>query len=78
MELPKLLLTKGEIAECLGIAERTVTEWVNDEDLPVIKIKGSVRFSPKAVQEWIDRRQELQASKTASSRRIPLPQHQLQ
>ena len=56
MGVPKLLYNIQEVAECLGVTDRTVYKWIDEHGFPVLKIGGSVRFSPKAVQEWIDAR----------------------
>lgn len=51
----RLLLRKEEIAESLGVSDRTIHDWESKYGFPVIRIGTSVRYSPVIVQEWIRR-----------------------
>ena len=52
---PEPLLTKGDVAEVLGVTERTVDTISAAGDLPKIKVRGCVRFAPSAVESYIQR-----------------------
>jgi excisionase family DNA binding protein len=38
------LLTKGELAAALRVSPRTIQEMVSAEEIPVVRIRGAVRF----------------------------------
>ena len=50
---PEPLLTKADVAEALGVTERTVDTIAAAGDLPKIKVRGCVRFAPSAVESYI-------------------------
>lgn len=50
-----------EVAERLGISEKTVFQWVERDGLPATRVDGQFRFNPAAVYEW------------ATSRGVPIP-----
>ena len=50
-----------EVAKRLGVPERTVFSWVEQDRLPATRIDGQFRFNPAAVYEW------------ATSRGVPVP-----
>ena len=52
--LPRLL-TVGDVADVLGINERSVRRLVARGELTRIRIGGSVRFDPRDVQALIQR-----------------------
>jgi excisionase family DNA binding protein len=52
---PEPLLTKADVAEVLGVTERTVDTIAAAGDLPKIKVRGCVRFAPGAVEAYIQR-----------------------
>jgi PTS system nitrogen regulatory IIA component len=41
-----------DVAERLGIPERTVFQWVEREGLPATRVDGQFRFNAAAVYEW--------------------------
>ena len=41
---PLLLLTKDELAAALRVSLRTVQEMVSGQEIPVVRIRGAVRF----------------------------------
>jgi len=41
---PLRLLTKDEIAAALRVSPRTIQEMVSAEEIPVVRIRGAVRF----------------------------------
>jgi PTS system nitrogen regulatory IIA component len=50
-----------EVADRLGISEKTVFQWVERDALPATRVDGQFRFNPAAVYEW------------ATSRGVPIP-----
>jgi len=55
---PERLWTVADVAEYLGVTERTVRTWQHSQRLPYLKIGGTVRFRPTDVRTWIDRFEE--------------------
>lgn len=55
---PERLWTVADVAEYLGVTERTVRTWQHSQRLPYLKIGGTVRFRPSDVRTWIDRFEE--------------------
>ncbi|MHC2067572.1 helix-turn-helix domain-containing protein [Bremerella sp. T1] len=44
------------MAKALGICPRLLHNWEKHEGLPVVRIRGSIRYSPDAVRTWIAER----------------------
>ena len=60
---PKLLLSVREAAAALGVSEKTLWTWTAPRgDLPVVRIGTSVRYSPAALEGWINKRLQMAAS----------------
>ena len=54
-----MMMTVREVAEALGVSERSVWRWSTDGTLPPgIRIGGSVRWSEKSIREWLEQREE--------------------
>lgn len=55
------LLSVREIAQHLGVAERTIYDWVHQRKIPALKLGDSrnspVRFDPDAIDRWLKDRQ---------------------
>jgi excisionase family DNA binding protein len=50
----KKLLTPSQLAKILGVRPGTIYSWLSrGVDIPYVKIKGTVRFREKAVQDWL-------------------------
>jgi predicted DNA-binding transcriptional regulator AlpA len=48
------LITPATLAECLGMTERTLSEWrVRGRGPKFIRLGKSVRYSPDAVDAWL-------------------------
>ena len=54
--LAEKLLSPKEVAERLNVAVRTVRDLVADHDLPAYRVGGQLRFSPEALDSWLERR----------------------
>lgn len=52
--LDKLALTQTEAAELLGISRDTVKRMIRDGELPVVRLRGSVRLPRRALEQWVD------------------------
>jgi excisionase family DNA binding protein len=47
------LLKPIEAARLLGISVQTVYTWANRRQIPVQKVRGALRFSPRALSSWL-------------------------
>ena len=47
------LLTVKEIAELLRISERKVYELVSNNEIPHVKVGGSIRFNSEVINKWL-------------------------
>jgi len=47
------LLTVDELCKWLKITRKTTERW-RKEGMPFVKIRGSVRFERKAIEQWIE------------------------
>ncbi len=47
----RVLLTKREAAEALGVSEATV-DRLRKSDLPCVKLDGRAMFRPEALETW--------------------------
>lgn len=48
-----LLLKRRQLAESLGVTERTVAEWDLTGKIPAIRIGRTVRYSAEDVLAWL-------------------------
>jgi hypothetical protein len=53
--IPRLLLKPKEAAAALGISPRLLWSLTRDETIPAIRLRNAVRYSPAALQQFIDR-----------------------
>jgi excisionase family DNA binding protein len=49
------LLDKAELAAYLGVSERTVLNWVENDAIPVLRIDRRLRFDVVAIDKWLRR-----------------------
>lgn len=65
------LLTAKQLGEILAISEKTIYAYVSKGLIPFIKIESNVRFRPRAIREWLDRKEYLprELAQNASGRR---------
>ena len=54
----KELLTTGEVAQWLKVAESTVRKWVHYGFIPHVKIGRCVRFREEDIETWLQERTE--------------------
>ena len=60
------LMTAKELAQVTRLALSTIYQKVHEGHIPCVKIGGAVRFSPSAIQAWLD-----QQAKPGRSTRVP-------
>ncbi len=48
------LLKYKQVAEMFAVSERTVRNWVRSGILPVVRIRGAVRFDPEDLRRAIN------------------------
>lgn len=49
------LLDKAELAAYLGVSERTVLNWVDNDAIPVVRVDRRLRFDLVAIDKWLRR-----------------------
>jgi excisionase family DNA binding protein len=49
------LFNRREIADYIGVSERTISNMMRQRRIPVIKIGKSVRFDPSKVRKALDK-----------------------
>ncbi len=57
-ELGRVLLTKKEATDVMGVSQATVDRLRRDGGLPYVKLHGLVMFRPKALHAWAEAREE--------------------
>ena len=53
-----LLLTIPQVMQCMGLGRNKVYDLIQKEGLPVLRFGRAVRVSHKALQEWLEQRQQ--------------------
>jgi|LSQX01.3.fsa_nt_gb excisionase family DNA binding protein len=56
-KLQKQYYNVTEIAELLGISEKTVRKYVWQKTIPYLKIGGHVRFDIDKIHAWLEQRE---------------------
>lgn len=51
------LLTPDETAKILRVSKQTIYRWVHLGFIPHHKLGGSIRFSPKSIENWLKARE---------------------
>lgn len=54
----KLTWDYNECAKQIGVSVRTLSRYVNDNKIPVVKFGKRVLFRPSAVMEWLSKTEE--------------------
>ena len=52
------LLKPHEVAELLGVEKSTIYQWTHQGFIPHVKLRNLVRFRPKAIAEWVEKREQ--------------------
>lgn len=52
--LDRLALNRQEVASMLGVSPSTVTRMVEANEIPYVRLRGSLRFPRKALEDWLD------------------------
>ena len=53
------LMTITELAGYLKVTRRTIYEWLKDRKIPAIKLVGQWRFKKDKIDEWLEKRFEV-------------------
>ena len=53
-----LLLTIPQVMQCLGLGRNKVYDLIQKEGLPTLRFGRAVRVSYKALQEWLEQREQ--------------------
>lgn len=56
------LLDAKETACRLGVKLSTIYSWVSRRQIPHVKVRGSLRFRPSALEAWLERHEGPAAS----------------
>ena len=48
-----VLLSVADVAAALGVCRQTVYNFIYREGLPSIKVRGTRRVRPEALQQWL-------------------------
>ncbi len=54
---PRLLRAR-EVAEIVGVSEKTLHRYIRERDFPCLRIGRVLRFSPGDVFRWLEARKE--------------------
>jgi predicted DNA-binding transcriptional regulator AlpA len=61
-DAPKLLVKPDTAAEMIAVCEKTLWSLTQPRGpLPCVRLGKSVRYSPAALQKWIDEQQQSEA-----------------
>ena len=52
------LMTVSEVAQFLGLHEKTVYEWAARGRLPCVRVGSSLRFDPRDIERWLSARKD--------------------
>ncbi|MEQ9095903.1 MAG: helix-turn-helix domain-containing protein [Phycisphaerales bacterium] len=52
VELRPIMLRHREVADVLGVSERTVYEWRENRGLPFVRIGTTVRYPVAGLERW--------------------------
>lgn len=56
MTQPRPLLNLVQMAERLGVSKHTLYRWVEEKQLPYLRIGRQLRFEPDAIDAWLESR----------------------
>ena len=55
LEALPIMFTTTEVAQILGVTQRTLYNWIKDETLEAVNVNGRWRITKDALQSFIDR-----------------------
>jgi excisionase family DNA binding protein len=61
----RILLRPDEVALCLGIGRSKTYALINSQDIPSIRIGGSIRIPLDALKAWVKAREEQANERTS-------------
>lgn len=53
------MMTAAEVADYLGLAEKTIRNWTNSNKIPTIKMGGSARYKKSDIDEYIEKSRKI-------------------
>jgi len=53
---PCLALRRREAARALGVSERTLWDWTQRQEVPHVRIRGTVLYPVGALRKWLNER----------------------
>ena len=54
LEALPIMFTTTEVAQILGVTQRTLYNWIKDETLEAVNVNGRWRITKDALQSFID------------------------
>ena len=51
------MLNTKQVAEKLGVSERTIERWMTDRKIPYYRLNGIIRFDEAVIDSWVQKRQ---------------------
>ena len=54
----RLLVSEPEAAEILGVSERTMFNMRQDGQVPFVRVRTWVMYSPSALEKWIESQEQ--------------------
>ena len=55
LEALPIMFTTTEVAQILGVTQRTLYNWIKDETLEAVNVNGRWRITKDALQSFIDK-----------------------
>jgi excisionase family DNA binding protein len=56
-----ILVTVEEAAKLLSLGRTTMYQLIDKEDVPVHRFKSSIRINPEELEQWLKKRDGIQA-----------------
>lgn len=67
------LLTGRQVADMLGVSNKTILRWALEGELPSIRLSNrAIRFRPSDIDQWLDERATPGGSANDQAKRRPL------
>jgi len=58
--VPRLALRRAEMAEAIGVSDRTLWEWTRAGVVPHLRVGGVVLYPVDAIREWLVERSRVE------------------
>jgi excisionase family DNA binding protein len=50
------MLNRKQIAKKLGVSERTINRWTNENKIPYYLLNGIIRYDEKVIDSWLEKK----------------------